>query len=553
MGATAQDVTKAQAEQRATQFVQQHMAQGQGARLAAGAMPELTLAGEPCGLYAFNVEGGGYVIVSPDERAASILGYSDSGNIDPENMPENMRAWLQGYAEEIAFIRGTRYEVRGTEETRGTEEARGARYEVRGASRTNIAPFIMTHWDQFEPYYNECPMDGSDHSVTGCIATAFAQVMYHYQYPNATTKEIPAYTTRTRGFYREAVSAGSSIDYSNMQTAYGWYNHDGSGWVQATYTPAQGAAVAKLMAMIGNGVEMDYTAYSSGGNSELMVPTLTRYFGYDNQTTQRLIRASYSDSQWLDILYHELQNGRPIAYSGVTSGNGGHTFLIDGYQTGDYFHVNWGWSTVSSDGYYLLSAMNPSGTSAYSGNGFNNRQDAVLGIQPLGYGGTLSPEVTNADGVCLHLVDIQWSQNPVLPGSEVEIIAKVANNSANAYTMGIVFIPSDAMSFSTADIIPTDIASGQTVEIRKTITAPSSEGSIKYSAIYDCTGGGSWYKDQGFSTEPLIVSNSATGIEHLSPTLSKGEGAWYSLDGRRVEKPARGLYIHNGKKVIVRD
>ena len=482
----------------------------------------------------YNVQNkGGFVIVSPDDETETILGYSDSGSIAPENIPENMKAWLQGYAEEISFLRGTRYEVRGAEEVRGA------------ASRSNIAPLVLTHWDQFEPYNNYCPAEGSSNCVTGCVATAMSQIMYSHQHPYATIKEIPSYTTSSKGYVRPAIPAGSTINWSNMLLAYGWYNFDGSGWVQGTYNSTQADAVAQLMMMCGTAVHMNYSGNSSGGRSELIVPAFIKYFDYEPQTVQRVLRSNYSDSQWTDIIYHELANGRPMVYSGVTSSNAGHSFIVDGYQTGDYFHVNWGWSTVGADGYYLLSAMIPKNTS-YD---FNYGHDAVIGIQPTGQGGTVSPQVSQANGTNIRLIDVQWSENPVKPGSQVTIKATLQNNSATTYDKGFAFIPSTENMFNGSDFGDVStLTSGEVKVVSKTITAPSTEGEITYAIIYNRDG--SWYKDEGLTTDPLIVSNSATGISRTTVNGQQPTDAYYDLSGRRVMNPTKGIFIYQGKKVI---
>lgn len=104
--ALAEDVTPAEALKQATQFVQNRIASGQHSRRAVGTQAQLTQTGKVSGLYVFNVDNnGGFVIVSNDDRTEPVLGYSDSGSFDPANMPENMRAWLQGYADEIAWLK----------------------------------------------------------------------------------------------------------------------------------------------------------------------------------------------------------------------------------------------------------------------------------------------------------------------------------------------------------------------------------------------------------------------------------------------------------------
>lgn len=120
-----------------------------------------------------------------------VLGYADSGSFDERNMPENMRSWMQFYADKIQYIANNNIQI--------TKESTVQRAR-RKASKTypSIAPILKCNWNQGEPYNIKCPMyyneDGTtgEYSATGCVATAIAQVLYHNKYPDATKMCIPA-------------------------------------------------------------------------------------------------------------------------------------------------------------------------------------------------------------------------------------------------------------------------------------------------------------------------------------------------------------------------
>ena len=125
----------------------------------------------PC-FYVFNVgSDGGFVVVSGDDLMPTILGYADSGTYDEATMPENMKAWMEGYSRQMAWLH--------------SHPEAAARKVVNGG---DISPLLATKWDQYAPYNNLCPVDDGYHSVTGCVATAMAQVMYYHQWPNETKK-----------------------------------------------------------------------------------------------------------------------------------------------------------------------------------------------------------------------------------------------------------------------------------------------------------------------------------------------------------------------------
>ena len=316
--------------------------------------------------YVFNVgEGQGFVIAGADDRVPAVLGYSSKGQFDPQHMPENMKAWLQGYNDQMAYLNEH-------------PEAAAPRKTVSGAS---IAPLLQSEWDQGNPYNLLCPEDGGQHSVTGCVATAMAQVMYFWQWPKQTVAEIPGYTSKDKGFVLPAISAGKSIDWENMVPKY-----------TGGETDAQKQAVAELMLLCGTAVQMDYSANSSAASTSYVADAWVNYLDYDAATIYEN-RSSYRQAAWNQKVYDELAAGRPVLYSGQSSG-GGHAFVIDGYGGDDYFHVNWGWGGGSNN-YFLLSILDPGSNSGIgassSTDGYSYDQGAIFGAQP---NTGISPSVT---------------------------------------------------------------------------------------------------------------------------------------------------------------
>ncbi len=149
--ATAESVTPQQALEQARSFMQRREADGSRPRKAPGRQAlQLKMVGEESGLYLFNVsDGEGFVIVSNDDRTAPILGYSDSGTLDPARMPENMRWWLQEYANQIAWM-----EENGITAKPASQAAAPKR---RSHITKAIGPLLSTTWDQVWPYNLQCP------------------------------------------------------------------------------------------------------------------------------------------------------------------------------------------------------------------------------------------------------------------------------------------------------------------------------------------------------------------------------------------------------------
>lgn len=296
----------------------------------------------------------GFMIVSADDCISPLIGYTDSGSFNPDNMPDNMRVWLEGYQRQIdaAIACGSSPSSRAT------------------AQRAAIAPLVKTQWNQSSPYNNDCPMDGNSRSVTGCVATAMAQVMKYHNWPAK---------GKGSNSYQWANSAGETktltMDFSSI--TFDWANM--SDTYNASNTAAQNAAVAKLMVACGHSVEMNYSSRESGAPSPLIAHALINYFDYDGNI-QYLMRDYYGIQEWEEMVYAELAARRPVIYDGSTASGAGHEFVCDGYENG-YFHINWGWGGLS-DGYFKLTLLTPETQGIGGSNsGYNFHQGAVFGIQ----------------------------------------------------------------------------------------------------------------------------------------------------------------------------
>lgn len=320
-----------------------------------------TLSGAPA-VYVFdnNTSAAGYMIVSADDCAYPLLGYSDSGSLEGE-MPPALEWWLGEYARQIEYA--STHAAAAQKPALAMPRAR--------ADRPAIAPMITTMWDQGAPYNNQCPKIGAQRTYTGCVATAMAQVMNYWQYPEKGTGTI-TYTPETAD-KRLSLNLGlKKFDWENMIPTY----------IDGEYTEEQAAAVAYLMKACGFAVRMDYGTDSSGALAMNISRGLTKYFNYDGNISYEL-RAQHAPAEWETMIYENLKNVGPILYGGGSMVGGGHSFVCDGYDGEGYFHFNWGW-TGMSDGYFSLDALNPYslGAGGGSGGGYNFTQDAVLGIRP---------------------------------------------------------------------------------------------------------------------------------------------------------------------------
>lgn len=320
--------------------------------------------------YVFNADGArGFVIVSGDDRTVPVLGYSLSGSFNPDSIPDNMRAWLQGYADQIEALDASGAEAAAADDSDGP---------CKVISDNPIEPLLQSTWNQGAPYSDNCPLASTgERCVTGCVATAMAQMMYYHRWPKTTAITIPAYTTSSYGFSVEGIPAGTPIDWDNMQADYDLYQ----------YTEQSGRAVAELMQYCGASIEIDYGPEATSGFSSKVPIALKEYFDYD-ESAYCASRSNYTIAQWNSLILTELTNNRPVVYSGQSTG-GGHSFVVDGYDGNGLFHVNWGWGWGGyNNGYYVLSVLNPyntDGTGASSSpDGYSMDQNAIINAQPSG-------------------------------------------------------------------------------------------------------------------------------------------------------------------------
>ena len=375
--AIAAPVTQNQAQQKASAFLSELNA-GRAIQLTPASAPRLNASGATPGFYVFNTANNkGYVIVSGDDRTTPILGYTDSGSFDPNKMPANMKAWLENYEQQIQAL-----------DMMGITETFNESLNVK-PTRNSISPLITSHWNQDEPYWEQCPVfmdidaNGDtirEMSYTGCVATSMAQVMNYYKYPLYCTQTIPSYQMTyywNDDYYVTDTDPLPPImfDWDNMKDNY-----------TGAETQAEKDAVAWLMLYAGCAAHMNYGVNASSTSDPYIPTAFNEYFNYD---AKLVYRSDYEQDGWEEMIYQELFAGRPIIYNGRSGTGGGHSFVCDGYAYGDYYHINWGWGGLG-DGYFVLSVLNPYAgggvASVTSAEGYNIDQTAIIGITP-GYSG----------------------------------------------------------------------------------------------------------------------------------------------------------------------
>ena len=400
----ANPVGKKAAQQTAQEFMMQQLS-SEGSRRAPQMVAVEAVQGDwqSDALYLFNAaDGQGFVVVSGDDRTAPILGYSTSGRLDVDKMPSNLRSWLQHYAAQIAYIQ---------------------KYDINVPKRAiqncgdPIASTLTSRWNQSPIYNDECPlvyhfMDQActtpyvykdEHgqptsaplrAVTGCGATALAQILYYHKYPAAITAAIPAQENMvvqqmsTAGypiynFYSDpGVPAGTTIDWANMKDVYGYTINESNIQIpeNPVTTTAERKAVADLMHYCAAALDMRYGTTQTGGSEaslEAIVLAATKYFGLPNASL--CVQSSYTYQDFIQTLYDEIKVAGCTYFGGIGP-EGGHAFVIDGYDKEDFFSINWGWAGAAS-GFFRICNLQPMPEKRPNEN-FNGNQVFARGLYP---------------------------------------------------------------------------------------------------------------------------------------------------------------------------
>ena len=459
-------------------------------------------------------ENKGFAIVSGDDDMPEIVGYADHGTYNANNMPAAMAAFLNNYRATIEDMKQGNASA-----IKNIAEAKALRANNTRAT-TAVSPLLGDiKWNQSEPYNNMCPKyDGTNLSATGCVATAMAQVMMYWKYPNELKADIQGYKTSTHELTVAGELKGQKYDWDNMLPTY----------TNNNYTQTQADAVAKLMLHCGKAVEMDYGEESGA----IVTPgRLAKYFGYDSDLMLDLMRSCFTLAEWTAIIDKELQAKRPILYSGRTT-NGGHQFVCDGSDGNGLYHINWGWGGYQ-DGYFDITILNPGQGGIGAGNvtdGYNRGCDMIIGIQPdngkvdepLADVPSLIIEYYNSDEFTSGIELTKATRN----NTTEDFTIKINDCWDNIYSTNIECLCGYGISdgkggfkliSETENILMNGTRFGTILTINNRF---SPNGTYTIYAIYSTDNGKTWKKCAYYYMQPYVVKATATTLSLVKTQLT---------------------------------
>ena len=373
-------------------------------------------------LYVFNTaDQRGFVIVAGSDCADPIVAYSTEGAFDPNNIPPNMMWWLNDQAAPIAYAQNNHIEA--TLQNRNAwSELEEERLPYFGQDAKAITRLLTSTWNQEPLYNNWCPTDAGGRCVTGCVATAMAQIIYYWKYP-------------LKGKSSKTYSSNGQLLEVNFEQQY--YNYDIMA-DELTYNSPQETIdeVAKLSYHCGVSVAMSYSSQSSGASSTEVPNAMRKYFKYERDSMNLIDRTSSEyynasnrtnpnakDTNWVNAIKDQILMKRPVYYSGYAPNSGihaRHAFVCDGWNSvARTLHFNWGWGG-SGDCWCNVYRSNLNAP----GYLFTDEHKALLGLTP--------PK----DSIANEPVAIQTVQNPFVAqiypnpaASQITVSYRIEGNS----------------------------------------------------------------------------------------------------------------------------
>ncbi len=316
-------------------------------------------------LYVIVDSTGGFVVVSGDDRATPILAVSTDTVVDPNNCPPAFVSWMKHRQKQIEHLIASNQNA--SSNTQSAWEQLLTEKPTSNSVSDSVGPLLETSWGQGTYYNNECPTDteSGDNAPTGCVATAMAQIMNYWEYPD---KSYGSSNYNNEHYGNIAVNIEESVfDWAHMPNKLS----DSSSQEEIN-------AVSNLMAVCGAAVEMEYNPDGSGSYGYKALKALNSHFNFGSTATL-IKRSETTNSLWIATLKHELEKGRPIYYRGIDLFTAGHAWICDGYDVNGRFHMNWGWDGNFNGFFTIKDEIEVDGLN------FEFAQHAIVGIAPQAF------------------------------------------------------------------------------------------------------------------------------------------------------------------------
>lgn len=370
----------------------------------------------------YNVSENQGVVIKSNDEEEFVIAYTDKGDFDFAMKNDLFRAIVESHNME---------NINAACDARTASTIKRHKNGVIGSAndfKPSVAPLLSDKWHQYyEPYNLLAPMVDSVQCVSGCVATAMAQVMHYWRYPEHGYGEHS---------YVDSLGCGQELKCDFSSHYYDWDNMLDN-YEHVKYSEVQGYSVAQLMLDCGISVNMKYGKDASGASSIRQPMALSKYFGYD-AGAQMFFRDFYKLEEWINMLKRELSEGRPVLISGYNY-RLGHAFVCDGYDENDFFHFSFGNPDGAGDGFFYLPYLTPnfppSQIPSDPESGFNLLQSIVTRVMPSNH-----PEATGIEEHVYAFSNIQLCDTDSSGNVEGVVVNRLGNVGWNLHTDSVALV-----------------------------------------------------------------------------------------------------------------
>ena len=512
----------------------------------------LTLSQE--NVVAYSAEGYGTVFLSKDDKFRPVLGYTNTVISADCTLPCCLQYWLRDICRQM-------------EDTSALVLPDGAhRVRQKSQAYVSVAPFVDTKWGQGSPYNSFTPVIDGINAPTGCVATSFAQILNYHEWPKSASFSSRYSIDGGSNFKDAEVSTTYKYPYKK---AYGAYSADGSeeNIESISYNIMNKRDIGIFLRDCGYACEMMYGANASSSYTSMIGIAAINHMSYPRESVKYAARHFFSDEEWYNIIYSELQRGCPIAYGGQDEKSGGHSFIIHGMDADGLVYVNWGWQGLC-DGYYAIDLMNADDMS------FCYNQDMVYGLRPTAYSDETIESLWASEMYKIYNTEdsdsLMFSANPIynyscndFKGYLMFVFEKETNGDKIVIQ---VVTPDDGIvapltGYKFRDVCLSDIVASELVagETYKFYLASSTEEEFQTEKLRKVrvAGGQIYYTlkvgDKGKFTVCSSSYDTTTNIERVNNTKETFTQKCHDISGREINtNKHRGIVIKNGRKYIAK-
>lgn len=437
--------------------------------------------------YVFNNAGGGWVIIAGDDAVSPVLGFNHSGSFKSANLPVNIRGHFSRMANTIS--RARKDGLKQDAKTKLKWENVGVRTKADGQVTLETAL-----WDQSNPFNKLCPTvtGESEKAITGCVATAMGIIMRYNKWPEQGKGTLESYSYKTDKCKTVTIN-GYSIEEKKYNYSLMPDKKNPDLW-----SPEEENAVADLLHDCGVMVQMRYSTSGSSASSADVIPALVKHMGY-SASARFIYRSSYNESDWFNLLKAEIDEGRPVYYSGQDTGeSGGHAFVIDGYDPSGFQRVNWGWGGYDN-GWFIIGDLCPTGYR------FNKYDAAIFGLAK-------DPEGTDKANGELAFITYKFPTGEEFSGIKL-ISGKIEKGTPFSISVGGIHNP----------------GANCTTEVK--VCMVGKDGKVKYDITLPEELSLDTNNLTGFTVDNIILDEDPEFGDHISAYQKLHNGEWVIIGG----------------------